>query len=210
MPLFHIGGSGWANVGWRAAARRAGAAMIDPAALLDTIERAPDHQRVPGAGGAADDVRRAGRRRPRLLRLRLHRRTAPRRSPTAVLTRALRGVPAADLFQVYGLTETTGAITQLRAERPRPRRAAAAPAALGRQAVPLGRDEGRRPGDRRRRARPARSARSGPGRGRTAPATGASPRRPPQRSTPTAGCTPATPATSTTRASCSSPTGSRT
>ena len=50
---------------------------------------------------------------------------------TPVLKAALRTFGCA-LFGVYGLTETTGGVVQLDPGRPRPRRAARAPAALGR------------------------------------------------------------------------------
>ena len=67
MPLFHIGGSGWANVALARGGTDVLVPMIDPAGAARHDRAGPDHQRVPGAGGAADDVRGAGRRRPRLL-----------------------------------------------------------------------------------------------------------------------------------------------
>ena len=168
----------------------------------------PHHQRVPGPRRAADDVRGPGCRRPRLLQPALDRlrRLADHHGGVEAVARRVPGAA------VPGLRPHRDDRRDHRAEldRPRPRRASPAPAALGRQALPVGGDAGRRPGHRQRRAAPARSARSGPGRGRTPPATGTSRPTPPPRSTRTGGCTPATPATSTTRASCSSPTGSRT
>ena len=40
MPLFHIGGSGWANVSLARGGTNVLVPMIDPAGLLDTIEKA--------------------------------------------------------------------------------------------------------------------------------------------------------------------------
>ena len=54
---------------------------------------------------------------------------------TTVLKAALRTFRCS-LFGIYGLTETTGAITQLDPERPRPRRTARASAAVGGRPYP--------------------------------------------------------------------------
>ena len=208
MPLFHIGGSGWANVALARGGTDVLVPMIDPAALIDTIETGPHHQRVPGPGGAADDVRGARGRRPRLLQPAVHRvrRLADHHGRAEAVA---GGVPGA---AVPGLRPDRDDRRDHRAGRgrPRPGRPPSAPAPLGRPALPLGGDEGRRPGHRPG-LRPGRGRGDlDPRRGRTPPATGTSPPRPRPPSTPTAGCTPATRATSTTRASCSSPTGSRT
>jgi acyl-CoA synthetase (AMP-forming)/AMP-acid ligase II len=111
MPLFHIGGSGWANV----ALARGGTDVIvplpDPAALLDTIEQAritnaflvPAVLQMMCAVPGADDRDYSSLRS-----------IAYGASPitSAALKRSLE-VFKAPLFQVYGMTETTGAITEL-------------------------------------------------------------------------------------------------
>ena len=111
MPLFHIGGSGFALVGLSFGARVVLVADIVPDALLDTME----HEGVTNAflvpavlqflcavPGAAD------RDWSKL------RAVAYGASPItgAVLNKVLTTFRA-PLFQVYGSTETTGAITQL-------------------------------------------------------------------------------------------------
>ncbi len=113
MPLFHIGGSGWANVGLARGATDILVPMIDPAGLLDTIENAritnaflvPAVLQMMCAVPGADDRDYSSLRS-----------IAYGASPitTAALERALE-VFKAPLFQVYGLTETTGAITELSA-----------------------------------------------------------------------------------------------
>ena len=121
---------------------------------------------------------------------------------TAALKRSLE-VFKAPLFQVYGLTETTGAITELSSGDHDP----------GGPRQHLMRSAGRPyPWVEMKAVDPVTGADCPPGRGRrdldpvAAELTRLleqarpTPRRP---STPTAGCTPATPATSTTRASCS-------
>lgn len=114
MPLFHIGGSGWANVGLARGATNILVPMIDPAALLDTIEtaRVTNAFLVPAVLQMLCAVPGADNRDFSSLRS-----IAYGASPitTAVLTRSLE-VFGAPLFQVYGLTETTGAITELRSE----------------------------------------------------------------------------------------------
>ncbi|HET6626572.1 MAG TPA: long-chain-fatty-acid--CoA ligase [Nocardioidaceae bacterium] len=111
MPLFHIGGSGWANVGLARGATNILVPMIDPAALLDTIEsaRVTNAFLVPAVLQMLCAVPAADERDFSSLRS-----IAYGASPitTAVLTRSLE-VFRAPLFQVYGLTETTGAITEL-------------------------------------------------------------------------------------------------
>jgi long-chain acyl-CoA synthetase len=111
MPLFHIGGSGWANVGLARGATNILVPMIDPAALLDTIEQhgvtnaflVPAVLQmlcsVPGADGRDYSALRS---------------IAYGASPItgSVLETSLK-VFRAPLFQVYGLTETTGAVTEL-------------------------------------------------------------------------------------------------
>ncbi len=201
MPLFHIGGSGWANVALARGGTNVLVPVIDPAALVDTFERAriTNAFLVPAVLQMMCAVPGVEDRDFSSIRS-----ISYGASPitSAALTRALE-VFRAPLFQVYGLTETTGAITELPAADHDPGGPAPAPDALGREALPLGRDEGRRAGLGRR-LRPGRGRRDlDRARGRTPPATGGGPRRRPRRSTPTGGCTPATRATSTRRATCS-------
>ncbi|WP_067825323.1 long-chain-fatty-acid--CoA ligase [Actinomadura kijaniata] len=111
MPLFHIGGTGWALAGLYAGCRQVLVRDIDPAALVDLFERervtnafvVPAVLRsmceVPGAAGRDYSALRA---------------ITYGASPitTGVLRRALETFRA-PLFQLYGMTETTGAIVQL-------------------------------------------------------------------------------------------------
>ena len=111
MPLFHIGGSGWANVALARGGTDVLVPVIDPAALIDTIETAritnaflvPAVLQMMCAVPGADDRDYSSLRS-----------IAYGASPitTAALKRSLE-VFRAPLFQVYGLTETTGAITEL-------------------------------------------------------------------------------------------------
>jgi acyl-CoA synthetase (AMP-forming)/AMP-acid ligase II len=111
MPLFHIGGSGWANVALARGGTDILVPMIDPAGLLATIEQAkitnaflvPAVLQMMCAVPGADDRDYSSLRS-----------IAYGASPitSTALTRALE-VFKAPLFQVYGLTETTGAITEL-------------------------------------------------------------------------------------------------
>jgi long-chain acyl-CoA synthetase len=111
MPLFHIGGSGWANVSLARGGTDILVPMIDPASLLDTIEqrRITNAFLVPAVLQMMCAVPGADDRDFSSLRS-----IAYGASPitSAALTRALE-VFKAPLFQVYGLTETTGAITEL-------------------------------------------------------------------------------------------------
>ena len=111
MPLFHIGGSGWANVALARGGTDVLVPMIDPSALIDTIEKSritnaflvPAVLQMMCAVPGADDRDYSSLRS-----------IAYGASPitTAALRRCLE-VFQAPLFQVYGLTETTGAITEL-------------------------------------------------------------------------------------------------
>jgi long-chain acyl-CoA synthetase len=111
MPLFHIGGSGWANVALARGGTDVLVPMIDPAGLLDTVEttRITNAFLVPAVLQMMCAVPGADDRDYSSLRS-----IAYGASPitTAALKRALE-VFQAPLFQVYGLTETTGAITEL-------------------------------------------------------------------------------------------------
>jgi acyl-CoA synthetase (AMP-forming)/AMP-acid ligase II len=114
MPLFHIGGSGWAMVGLARGATDVLVPELDPAGLLDLIEQrqitnafiVPAVLHMMTSVPGADD-----RSYPSL------RSIAYGASPITppVLRRSLE-VLKAPLYQVYGLTETTGAITQLSAD----------------------------------------------------------------------------------------------
>jgi acyl-CoA synthetase (AMP-forming)/AMP-acid ligase II len=114
MPLFHIGGLGWLLVGLSTRARNVLVREIEPVSLLDTIERERVSnaflvptvlQMMCAAPGAAERDYSALRS------------IAYGASPitTTALKAALKtfGCP---LYQVYGMTETTGAIVQLAAE----------------------------------------------------------------------------------------------
>jgi acyl-CoA synthetase (AMP-forming)/AMP-acid ligase II len=111
MPLFHIGGSGWANVSLARGGTDILVPMIDPAKLLDVVEeaRVTNAFLVPAVLQMMCAVPGADQRDFSSLRS-----IAYGASPitSAALTRALE-VFRAPLFQVYGLTETTGAITEL-------------------------------------------------------------------------------------------------
>jgi len=113
MPLFHIGGSGWANVALARGGTDVLVPMIDPAALIDTIEesRITNAFLVPAVLQMMCAVPGSDDRDYSSLRS-----IAYGASPitTAALKRSLE-VFRAPLFQVYGLTETTGAITELAA-----------------------------------------------------------------------------------------------
>ena len=112
-------------------------------------------------------------------------------------------------YQVYGMTETTGAITALRPRTTIPTVRGEAPA-LGRQAPHLGRAARRRPGQRAGRG-------AGAGRGGVDAVAlqhggllAEAGRDGGDHATPRAGSGPATPDTSTPRATCTCTTGSRT
>nr|BFE36263.1 fatty acid--CoA ligase [Actinomadura rugatobispora] len=114
MPLFHIGGTGWALAGLYAGCRQVLVRDLDPAALVDTVERERVTNafivpavlqfmcQVPDAGGRDYSALRA---------------ITYGASPitSEVLRRALETFRA-PLFQLYGMTETTGAIVQLEPE----------------------------------------------------------------------------------------------
>ena len=209
MPLFHIGGSGWALSGMS----RGGTSVIlrdmDPAELLRLVERRADHPRLPRArraDGAAGHARRS--RETDLSSLDTIFYGA---SPIAedVLVRCLE-VFGCRFAQVYGMTETTGAIVRLAHEDHDPGgprrhllRAAGKPLA-GVELRIVDPDTG---GERR----PDRGGRGADPVGvQHARLLGQARRDGAHHRSTTGGCAPATPATSTTRATCSSTTASRT
>ena len=114
MPLFHIGGSGWAMCGLANGATDVLVAMPEPAALIDTIERESITNAflVPAFLQMMCAVEGAKERDYSSMRS-----IAYGASPitSAVLQDSLDTFKA-PLFQVYGLTETTGAITELSAD----------------------------------------------------------------------------------------------
>jgi acyl-CoA synthetase (AMP-forming)/AMP-acid ligase II len=111
MPLFHIGGSGWALVGLARGGTDLLVPLIDPPALVDLIEeaRVTNAFLVPAVLQMLAEVPGADRRDFTALRS-----IAYGASPitSTVLERSME-VFRAPLFQVYGLTESTGAVTQL-------------------------------------------------------------------------------------------------
>jgi acyl-CoA synthetase (AMP-forming)/AMP-acid ligase II len=114
MPLFHIGGLGWLLVGLSTRAHNVLVREIEPVSLLDTIEhkRVSNAFLVPTVLQMMCAVPGAAERDFSALRS-----IAYGASPitTTALKAALKtfGCP---LYQVYGMTETTGAIVQLAAE----------------------------------------------------------------------------------------------
>ena len=206
--MFHIGGIGWTFLGLWHGATTILVSEFDAAAVLDLLERerVTNAVFVPTILQMLTSVPGAAERDYSALRS-----IAYGASPitTPVLKAALRtfGCP---LFGVYGLTETTGGVVQLDpATTTRTARASTCCARPGghdpwielRVVDPDSGARARAGGGRRGvDARPERDGRL------RQPAR----RRRPRRSRRTAGCAPATAATSTRRATCSSPTGSRT
>ncbi|MBF7735384.1 MULTISPECIES: long-chain-fatty-acid--CoA ligase [Rhodococcus] len=111
MPLFHIGGLGWALVGLANGAHNVVLPEFTPAGLLEVLEgmSITNTFLVPSVIGMLVDV--PGARERNLATLRS---IAYGSSPITpwVLKRALETFRK-PLFQVYGLTETHGAVTQL-------------------------------------------------------------------------------------------------
>ncbi|HSP39782.1 MAG TPA: AMP-binding protein, partial [Frankiaceae bacterium] len=111
MPLFHIGGSGWALAGMVRGATSVLTADIDPVRLLDTLEqqRVTHVFLVPAVLRMLSAVPGAADRDLSALRCVLY-----GASPitSAVLKRSMATLHAPH-YQVYGLTETTAAVTQL-------------------------------------------------------------------------------------------------
>ncbi|MGI8714673.1 MAG: long-chain-fatty-acid--CoA ligase [Solirubrobacteraceae bacterium] len=114
MPLFHIGGMGWLLVGLTNGAANVLVPEIEPSALLDTIE----HERITNAFLVPTVLQMlvaipgAGQRDWSALRSIAY-------GASSITTTVLKTVAATfhcPLYQVYGMTETTGAIVQLAAE----------------------------------------------------------------------------------------------
>ncbi len=110
MPLFHIGGLAWVLASLSIGAPVVLAREFNPVDILDSCER--EHITttlfVPAMVSALLDVIEQTGRRPALRRITCS--GAP--MPPALITRA-QSVLDVDLYQVYGLTEATGALTQL-------------------------------------------------------------------------------------------------
>jgi long-chain acyl-CoA synthetase len=114
MPLFHIGGSGWANVALAKGGTDVLVPLPDPAVLLDTIEqrRVTNAFLVPAVLQMMCAVPGADERDFSSLRS-----ISYGASPiTTVALRRCLEVFRVPLFQVYGMTETTGAVTELSAD----------------------------------------------------------------------------------------------
>ena len=163
MPLFHIGGGGWATCGMYEGATSVISATLDPAALIELIAEHRITHALRRAGRAAVHADGARRRGGRLLRLRV---VVYGASPISedVLARSVE-VFGCRFGQAYGLTETTGRSSSCRrtiTTRPVRTGTACARAVAG-PAVEL-RIVDRRPAAT---CRSARSARSGPQRRRT-------------------------------------------
>lgn len=111
MPLFHIAGSAWALAGMGVGCESVLVREINPPELLETIqrERVTNAVLVPALLQFLTALPAAEHGDFRVLRA-----IAYGASPITdeVLVRSLRTF-GCDFFQVYGLTETTGAITQL-------------------------------------------------------------------------------------------------
>ena len=88
---------------------------LDPVVLLRTHRGAPDHRDLRGARGAHVPAGHAGAGHHRRQLTPHGCSTVPRRSGEDVLVRSMRAL-GCSFAQVYGLTETTGAITSLMPE----------------------------------------------------------------------------------------------
>ena len=167
MPLFHIGGSGWALCAMSRGGRSVILRDVDPTLLLQLIatERITEMFVVPAVLMLAAGDARAGRDRPvepapHLLRRVAHLRGCPGQVHGGLRLRLLPGLrDDRDDRRHHGAA--------LRG--PRPGRSPPGPAAFGRQAARVGGDPGRRPRLRRGRRPRARSARCGPDRRTTWP-----------------------------------------
>lgn len=111
MPLFHVGGAGWALVGLQAGVHNVCVATLDPVAVLHLMqrERVTHSFLVPAALSFLAAVPGAAALDWSALRALVY-------GASPITTEALGTVLTtfrAPMYQVYGMTETTGAITQL-------------------------------------------------------------------------------------------------
>lgn len=111
MPLFHVGGSGWALVGLQCGALNVLLPALDPAGALAVMEshRVTHAFLVPAALAMLAAVPGAAERNWDGLAALIY-------GASPITVEALKKVMAvfgAPMYQVYGMTETTGAITQL-------------------------------------------------------------------------------------------------
>ena len=111
MPLFHIGGSGWALAGMTAGARSVIIREAVPTAILDAFERwgVTNAFIVPALLQALCSVTGAAERDHRALRAIMYGASPITDQALVTAMETFR----CDFVQLYGLTETTGAITQL-------------------------------------------------------------------------------------------------
>ena len=203
MPLFHIGGGGWAVAGMYEGATSVIVRDIDPAALIRTIES----ERITHAFLV-----------PAAFQFMLMVPGVEDADFSSLETIVYGASPISEevlakcvdtfkckFWQAYGLTETTGAVVNLAPEdhdTTGPNRHRLRSCGLPGPGVEL-----RIVGETRRVCRPRGRARSGSARHRTRSATGTCPRRPRRRSPRTAGSSRATPAISTRTGTCTSTTG---
>ncbi len=175
LPMFHIGGIGWAFLGLWNGATTVLVSDFVAGDVLDVIER--QHvtnavlvptmiQMLLGVDGAAERDFSALRS------------IAYGASPitTPVLKSALRTF-GCSLYGIYGLTESTGGVMQLDPADHDPGRSTRASAAQRRPPVPMGGAADRRSGHRRRARRRARPARCGCARRMSRLVTSTGPRR---------------------------------
>jgi acyl-CoA synthetase (AMP-forming)/AMP-acid ligase II len=199
LPMFHIGGAGWGIAGLFAGATNHVVREFVPAVILEIIQRERLQVMLLVPAMILFLVQAPQIRETDLSSLRLIvYGAAP--IPADLLKQAM-GIFKCGFQQVYGLTETTGAITLLPpTTMTRPTSRSSCPAATRRKAWSCASSA-----TTARTGRRARSARSPCARRRSWAATGTCPMPPgaPSRAT---GSSPATRATSTTRAICTSTT----
>jgi acyl-CoA synthetase (AMP-forming)/AMP-acid ligase II len=119
MPLFHVGGSSWALTGLYYGARIAVVRDIDPVALLDELvaRRITHVFLVPAVLGFLLQVPGVAHRDYSHLKAMVY---GASPMPLPLLRRCLEVFPT-DFFQVYGMTEASGAVTSLGPEDHRDR-----------------------------------------------------------------------------------------
>jgi acyl-CoA synthetase (AMP-forming)/AMP-acid ligase II len=119
MPLFHVGGSSWALTGLFHGARIVVVREIDPVALLDEFvgQRVTHVFLVPAVLGFLLQAPAVAERDYSHLRAIVY---GASPMPLPLLRRCLEVFPV-DFYQVYGMTEASGAVTMLGAEQHRDR-----------------------------------------------------------------------------------------